>query len=146
DNSSFLGAKQLATAVERSNALVHAVGWHERAGTQAAAGGPSRYSASLPGEPFSRPPVDPPEIDDVRALRGIAEASGGRFWEADSPERLRSAFAAIADAMGHRYVLRYEPQGVKREGWHRLEIKLRDGKGEVQARHGYWVGSGGGTR
>ena len=146
DNSSFLGAKQLATAVERSNALVHAVGWRERGGTVSGSGGPSRYSGSLPGEPFARAPVESPETDDVRALRGIAEASGGRFWEADSPERLRRAFAAIADAMGHRYVLRYEPHGVKREGWHRLEIKLRDAKGDLQARHGYWVGSGGDAR
>jgi VWFA-related protein len=142
DNSSFLGAKQLATAVERSNALVHAVGWHERASPQVVPGVAAGYRASLPGGPLARAPVEPPETDDVRALRGIAEASGGRFWEADSPERLRRAFAAIADAMGHRYVLRYEPQGVKREGWHRLEIKLRDAKGDVQARHGYWVGSG----
>jgi VWFA-related protein len=141
DNSSFLGSKQLATAVERSNALVHAVGWRERAtmSPDAMVGGPPQYSDSLRGRPFNRPPVEPPETDDVRALRAIAEASGGRFWEADSPERLRRAFAAIADAMGHRYLLRYEPQGVKREGWHRLEIKLRDAKGDVQARHGYWV-------
>jgi hypothetical protein len=42
--------------------------------------------------------------------------------------------------MGHRYVLRYEPRGVKREGWHRIEVKLVGRKGDVQARHGYWVG------
>ena len=81
----------------------------------------------------------PPEPDHIRALRQIAEASGGRFWGADSPERLRRAFAEIADAMGHRYILRYEAQGVKRDGWHRIEIKLRAQKGDVQARHGYWV-------
>lgn len=113
DNMSFLGAKQLVAAVQRSNALVHTVGWRE--------------------------PGDAVESDQIRALRQIAEATGGRSWEADSPEQLRRAFAAIADAMRHRYILRYEPQGVKREGWHRIEIKLRGRKGDVEARHGYWV-------
>jgi hypothetical protein len=42
--------------------------------------------------------------------------------------------------MGHRYVLRYEPRGVKREGRHRIEVKLVGRKGDVQARHGYCVG------
>jgi len=113
DNMSFLGAKPLAAAVQRSNALVHVVGW--------------------------RPPREVAESDQAEALRQIAEGSGGRSWEADSPDRLRRAFTAIADAMGHRYVLRYEPQGVKREGWHRIDIKLRGQKGDVQARHGYWI-------
>ncbi len=72
-------------------------------------------------------------------LRQIAEATGGRFWWADSPERLRRVFAEIADAMSHRYILRYEPQGVKREGWHRIDIKLRGQKGDLQARRGCWV-------
>jgi hypothetical protein len=47
--------------------------------------------------------------------------------------------------MGHRYVLRYEPVGVKREGWHRIEIKLKGRKGDLQARKGYWVAPPRGT-
>jgi len=90
----------------------------------------------LPGGAAS---VELAEPEHVRALGRIAEATGGRFWGADSPERLRQAFAAIADAMGHRYVLRYEPSRVKRAGWHQLDVKLRGHKGDVQARHGYWV-------
>jgi hypothetical protein len=41
--------------------------------------------------------------------------------------------------MGERYVLRYDPQGVAREGWHALRVRLRGAKGQVQARRGYWV-------
>ena len=127
DNLSFLGEAELATAVARSNALVHAVGWIEEMAARPTA-------LDHIGAP------DLPEPDHRRALRKIAEASGGRFWPANSAERLRRAFAGIADAMGHRYVLRYEPRGVKREGWHRIEVKLVGRKGDVQARHGYWVG------
>jgi VWFA-related protein len=78
---------------------------------------------------------------DQRALlRDIADRAGGRFWTPESPRRLRDAFAAIAASMGERYVLRYAPQGVKREGWHSLNVRLKDAKGTVQARRGYWVG------
>jgi VWFA-related protein len=125
DNMSFLGEKDALTAVERSNALVHTVCWR-------APGVTSSHPALINAEELS-------ELEQSLGLRQIAEATGGRFWGADSPERLRRAFAQIADSMGHRYILRYEPQGVKREGWHRIEIKLRGQKGDVQARHGYWV-------
>jgi tight adherence protein B len=124
DNMSVLGEKDLLNVVERSNVLVHTVGWRESGATSAA--GLLREEIVVPNQAFV-------------PLRRIAEATGGRSWWADSPEELRRAFAAIAEAMSHRYVLRYEPQGVKREGWHRIEIKLRGGKGDVRARPGYWV-------
>ena len=63
-----------------------------------------------------------------------------RFWEADSPEHLQMAFTAVADAMRHRYVLSYQAQGVKREGWHRIDVRLKTAKGQVNVRRGYWVG------
>jgi VWFA-related protein len=118
DNTSILGERQLRTVAERSNAVVHVVGLR----------GATPTAAEL-------------EADQVRALREIAEGSGGRFWTAESPPRLREAFAAIAASMGERYVLRYEPQGMKREGWHQLAVRLRGAKGTVQARRAYWVAS-----
>jgi VWFA-related protein len=124
DNMSVLGEKDLLSVVERSNVLVHTVGWREAGATS----GPGLLAEGIvvPNQTF------PP-------LRRIAEATGGRSWWADSPEELRRAFAAIAETMSHRYVLRYEPQGVKRDGWHRIEIKLRGEKGIVRARPGYSV-------
>ena len=120
DNGSWLGERQLRAMVERSNALVHVVGWRPRPDYR----GGARVPAALASEPV---------------LREIAEASGGRIWGADSPGRLQAAFTAVADAMRHRYVLRYEAQGVKREGWHRIEVRLKGAKGEVHVRRGYWV-------
>jgi VWFA-related protein len=120
DNASWLGERQLRAMVERSNALVHVVGWRPR---------PELRSGSLILGPSA----------SESALREIAEASGGRFWGADSPARLQAAFTAVADAMRHRYVLRYQASGQKREGWHRIDVRLRTGKGEVQVRRGYWV-------
>ncbi len=122
DNASWLGYADLRLVAERSNALVHVVGWRP------------------PLAP--RAPLLPPrqtESEQERALREIAEAAGGRYWNTDSPDRLRQAFAAIADAMGHRYVLRYEPRGVARDGWHRIDARLRRVKGDVHVRRGYWL-------
>ncbi len=120
DNTSWLGDADLRIVVQRSNALVHVVGWRP------------------PLSPEARRKL-PTESAQERALRAIAEAAGGRFWDADSPARLRQAFRAIADAMGHRYVLRYEPAGVAREGWHQIDARLRGVKGDVYIRSGYWV-------
>jgi Ca-activated chloride channel homolog len=122
DDVSWLGAHQLQETVERSTALVDVVGYWGREGARSAA---EVWAASEP--------------EPERVLRELAEASGGRLWEADSPARLREAFAAIVESMHHRYVLRYRAKGVKRDGWHRIEVRLKRRKGEVHARRGYWV-------
>jgi VWFA-related protein len=129
DNVSWLDQRQVRAVAERSNALIHVVSWRPPST------GPA-YPAAIDGP---APPLREPE--HWRSLREIAEVTGGRLWEADSPDRLRRAFAAIAQAMSHRYVLRYEPRSVTRVGQHRLELRLRRVKGEVRARRGYWVGA-----
>jgi VWFA-related protein len=122
DNASWLDETQLLEATSRSNALIHVVG------------------IAPPESESRRAEPEDMELDHNRSLRLLAEATGGRFWPADSPTRLRQAFAAIAEAMGHRYVLRFEPAGDPKPGWHELNVKLRGASGQVQARRGYWVG------
>lgn len=138
DNLSWLDDKQLKTVVERSNALVHVVG--------IAASTPDLdLNPSAPPQVGTRPSLPHTsrtiERSHNRVLRQIAEATGGRFWPAESPDRLRQTFAAIAEAMSHRYILRYEPQSGRSPGWHRLELKLRGKSGRIEARRGYWVAS-----
>jgi VWFA-related protein len=113
DNMSILSADEVRKVAERSNSLVHVV------------------SAASPSDGGGR--------DTARALREIAEHSGGRFWSAGTSKDLRAVFAAIAASLGERYVLRYQAQGVPRAGWHPLAVKLRSAKGTVRARRGYWV-------
>jgi Ca-activated chloride channel family protein len=113
DNMSILGEREVRAAAERANAVVHVVGLRDP-------------STAAVGE-------------TLRTLTDIAEGSGGRLWRPESTERIRTAFAAIAASMGERYVLRYEPRGVPREGWHRLTVRLRGPQGTVRSRRGYWV-------
>lgn len=115
DNMSWLDWREVQVIAERSNALIHVVSL-QRAGAT-----PSVKS----GHPW--------------AMCQIAKATGGRCWEAASLARLRSTFSAIAEAMSKRYVLRYEPQNVERSGWHRIDVRLRARKADVDARRGYWV-------
>jgi len=139
DNLSWLDEKRVKTVVERSNALVHVVGIGPPG-----RGGPDMGSSRSPTGAVNQETMArmlPPGVEPThnRALRQIAEATGGRFWTAESPDRLRQTFAAIAEAMRHRYVLRYEPKTGATPGWHRIELKLRGKSGRVEARRGYWV-------
>ena len=121
DNMSFLGPVPVKIVAERSNTLVQVVGF--------------KPPAFLGARGHT---VEAPETEHLRALRLVAEATGGRFWDAGSPARLGDAFAEIVAAMNTRYVLRYEPSRTPSPGWHRIEIRLRGQKGDVHARRGYW--------
>jgi VWFA-related protein len=112
NNVSILAGKQVREVARRSNVLVHVVGLR---------------------------PAEGGESETARVLREVAEESGGKFWSAASTDRLRAAFGAIAAAMAERYVLRYEPRGPARAGWHPLAVRLKGKGGVVTARRGYWV-------
>jgi VWFA-related protein len=134
DNSSWLDGRRVRLAAERSNAMVHVV-------SLKAPEAASFPNASLDFK-LMRVPTESNavlEFENPWTLRRIAEATGGRSWEADSKDRLKAAFTAIAEAMGRRYVLRYTAENVKRPGWHTVELKLRGKRGDVHTRAGYWV-------
>jgi len=128
DNLSWLDEGQVKAAAQRSNAVIHAVGLRPE---------------EPPPQPTPFPrgslvPTSPPELQQVRALRQTAEMTGGRFWTAESPDRLRQAFAAIVAAMNSRYVLRFEPAPGAAPGWHPIQLRLRGAKGDLRARAGYF--------
>ena len=126
DNMSWLEPEQVRRVLEESNVLVQAVGVV------------SASEATAPSYRSSRqPPGEPPH---VRVLRQLAEVTGGEFWPAASPDKLAEAFLAILDAMKTRYVLRFQPARVRREGLHQLEVKLTRRKGKVHCRKAYFVG------
>ncbi len=72
-------------------------------------------------------------------LRRVVEQSGGQVWNASGMDRLGESFRAVLAHVKSRYLLRYEPTGGAREGGHKLEVTLRGRKGELRARHGYFV-------
>ena len=57
--------------------------------------------------------------------------------------RARSA-RAVCKALNElraRYLLTYSPSGVSREGWHDVKVTLKNARGEVTARPGYFAGA-----
>lgn len=73
-----------------------------------------------------------------RFLDGLAAASGGRVWQARAGDELQRAFAQILLELRGRRLLRYEPVGSDKPGWHTLEVKLKGVRGVVRARPGYF--------
>jgi hypothetical protein len=78
-------------------------------------------------------------VNAVDLLRAVTAASGGKLFRATSGSDLPALFKKALGECRSRYVLAYTPEGVRRDdGWHRLEVKLRNGKkGQVTARAGY---------
>ena len=69
-------------------------------------------------------------------LAALAERTGG-VRIASSLLGLRRTFSKIVTDFRSRYVLTYTPRNVSTTGWHRIEVRLTNRKGEVTARRGY---------
>ncbi len=72
-------------------------------------------------------------------LRPIAEATGGRLYQVQPGSNVEKTLAPALDEFRTRYLLRYVPTGVAREGWHDIIVTVPSGKFEVRHRRGYEV-------
>ena len=72
-------------------------------------------------------------------LGTLADTGGGRRWFAKSSRDLRELFGKALNELRARYLLTYSPNGVSREGWHDLKVSLKNARGEVTARPGYFA-------
>jgi VWFA-related protein len=73
-------------------------------------------------------------------LERIANQTGGSLVPLASNADLKRAFVGILDEFRQRYLLSYTPTGVKRVGWHAIEVRVRNRKLTVKTRPGYQVG------
>jgi Ca-activated chloride channel family protein len=82
-----------------------------------------------------------------KALREIAEATGGRAFVPEDETQLRAAFAEIEQELRTQYLISYSPTNKARDGsWRRIRIdivnkKLRDEKIKLSYRDGYFAAS-----
>ena len=74
-------------------------------------------------------------------LRDLTAFTGGRLFEVEKTANLGPAFLAILEEFRHRYLVSYTPRGVTKDGWHRLDVRIRNRKATVKARPGYLAGS-----
>jgi VWFA-related protein len=117
DTSSWLRSDHVIEATKRSGMLVHVV---ELVAEQWMGG--RRFEA--------RPSA---------FLGRLADTGGGRRWFAESSRDLRELFGKALNELRARYLLTYSPTGVSRDGWHDVKITLKNARGEVTARPGYFA-------
>ncbi len=135
DNVSWLTREQVHRVAEESEALVYVVAIAPPPVEAPPAGG-LRGMPLREEHPGFR--VDA-QAGGLRALSRLAEATGGRLWPAGSSAQLGRTFVRILAEMRSRYLLSYGPTGIAREGWHRLEVKVKGYRGTVRSRRGYFV-------
>ena len=75
-------------------------------------------------------------------LHDLTSFSGGRLFELDKTANLSATFLSILEEFRRRYLVSYTPRGVSKDGWHRLEVRIKGKKAAVKARPGYLAGPG----
>ena len=116
DNSSWTTREQLEESLKRSEAVVYAV----QSGDWANPGAPVWAG--------------------TRALQSVVNQTGGDVYKAESGIKLSQQFTAILDTFRSRYLLTYEPTGVRRDdGWHRVDVRVRGRQANVVVRPGYYA-------
>jgi VWFA-related protein len=73
-------------------------------------------------------------------LRDLASLTGGRVFDVEKTANLSAIFLEVLQEFRQRYLLSYTPRGVAKDGWHRLEVRVRR-RATVKARPGYLAGS-----
>jgi Ca-activated chloride channel homolog len=111
DNHSRYTESELLDALRETDVTLYSIGVNVR---------PAAYAAG-----------EPPERTGADVLSEIAEATGGRYFEAWSPKDLPGIMAKID--IRRQYVLGYSPVPLKPDGkYHRVELRLAR---QARARH-----------
>ena len=74
-------------------------------------------------------------------LRDVTSFTGGRLFEVEKTANLGSIFLSVLEEFRQRYLVSYTPRGVAKDGWHKLDVRVRSRKATIKARPGYLAGS-----
>jgi Ca-activated chloride channel homolog len=81
------------------------------------------------------------DAEDSKFLDELGSLTGGGLIKIGSTKDLSATFLRILDEFRHRYLLSYSPAGVSKDGWHRLDVRLKNRRATIRARAGYQAGS-----
>lgn len=70
-------------------------------------------------------------------LGDLTNLTGGDLINIESTFNLDAEFLNILNEYRNRYLLAYTPRGVKRGGWHSIEVRVKNRSAKVKARPGY---------
>jgi Ca-activated chloride channel family protein len=131
DNNSWLSGQTVMEVARRNDAVIYGVGL--RTTTAPRLGYLVDFRSGLqPDVPAVLPPLLVTPF-----LTALAEETGGKYLEAERSDRLRDVFVRIITEFRSRYLLTYTPTGVERGGWHPIQVKLKNTRGNITARRGY---------
>jgi VWFA-related protein len=74
-------------------------------------------------------------------LRDLTSFTGGRLFEVETTSNIGAIFLSVLEEFRHRYLLSYTPRGVAKEGWHKIDVRVKGRRVNVKARPGYLAGS-----
>ena len=127
DTSSWLSPADVVRTTAQSRVTVYGV-MATPAGSSFVPMGMSRLRELLLAEPIAF---------RLGFLPIVVADSGGELMHAEADINLRSAFLDVLSRFNRRYVLSYTPTGVPREGWHPIDVQMKDKSLQVTARRGY---------
>jgi VWFA-related protein len=92
--------------------------------------------------------IRPPDVPyGFIELEAAAKLTGGDVRDAEKGAKLQEQFVRMLNEFRLGYVLTYSPPAAgieRRDGWHKIEVKLKHKNGDVRTRAGYYTP--GGTR
>jgi VWFA-related protein len=121
DTASFLSEARVTDAARRSDLVIYGVG------SRAPPDGVRLHVSPLPAS-----------YGDEAFLESLADATGGRVELADGDDDIARAFERVLAEFRARYVLWFTPTAAPAPGWRRLDVRLKNRRGEVTARRGYF--------
>lgn len=80
-------------------------------------------------------------LEDSKFLEDLSELTGGTTLKVESTKDLSATFLKILDEFRQRYLISYSPTGVAKDGWHRLDVRVKNRRVTVKARAGYQAGT-----
>ena len=124
DTSSILSESRLMAIARRSDAIIYAIGVQDTPAPRMAGRGPFFLQSEA--------------VTDDRFLSALAREAGGRLLHAEQHRDIERTFTRVFEEFNSRYVLGYTPRGVAKSGWHKLDVRLKNKRGTVLARRGYF--------
>jgi VWFA-related protein len=70
-------------------------------------------------------------------LKDLTRFTGGTLYQVESTINLSSVLLGILDEFRQRYLVSYSPRGATPEGWHQIEVRIKNRNVTVKARPGY---------
>jgi Ca-activated chloride channel homolog len=135
DTTSWLDSEQVLDAALRSDLVVYAV---SISSLFVAKSGAETASVIQRRATLKRWYQSDPDLFPQAFLEEITDRTGGESFYVQDGAELAPAFARIVADFKSRYLLTYSPKDVPPGGWHPIEVKLKNRRGTVQARRGYW--------